>query len=365
MHADRMQEGLQCRFSLVKYNLCGGRRAAGRAHDAADFWEVTVVAQTLSEIEQACLTGRSEEAESLLEQTPAGETDTATYHYHRGMVREAQGRYEDALDAYERALQLEPAHRATLFRMAYLYDLRGQEDLAIDYYKQCIQQPPIHEGALVNLGILYEDASRFDEAIECYRRVLEANPNHARARLFLRDAKASRTMFYDEESERRRDKRNQVLEIPVTDFELSVRSRNCLRKMNIRMLGELIQHTESELLSYKNFGETSLQEIKDMLSSKSLYLGMASEDRDHRPMSVMPAPSPPPPSGRTTAETTTVADIELSARARKALERLGIETLGELAALTEERLLACKNFGETSLNEVKQVLRRYGLTLAG
>jgi len=323
------------------------------------------VAQTLSEIERACLIGRSEEAERLLEQTPAGQTDTATYHYHRGMVREAQGRYEDALDAYERALQLEPAHRGTLFRMAYLYDLRGQEDLAIDYYKQCIQQPPIHEGALVNLGILYEDAGRFDEAIECYQRVLDANPNHARARLFLHDAQASRTMFYDEESERRRDKRNQVLEIPVTDFELSVRSRNCLRKMNIRTLGELIQHTESELLSYKNFGETSLQEIKDMLASKGLYLGMASEDRDHRPKPASPAPPAPVLSGRTTTESTSVADIELSARVRKALDRLGIETLGELASLTEERLLACKNFGETSLNEVKQVLHRYGLTLVG
>jgi DNA-directed RNA polymerase subunit alpha len=60
-----------------------------------------------------------------------------------------------------------------------------------------------------------------------------------------------------------------------------------------------------------------------------------------------------------------VADLELSARSRKALDRLGLETLGDLARMTEEKLLACKNFGETSLNEVKQVLRRHGLTLAG
>ncbi len=324
------------------------------------------MAETMSEIERACVEGRSEDAETLLRQTPGSETETAAYYYHLGCIREIQGRYEEALDAYERALQLEPAHRGTLFRLAYLYDLRGEEDLAIDYYKQCVQQPPLYEGALVNLGVLYEDAGRYDEAVKCFSRVLKANPNHQRAKLFLRDAEASQVMYYDEESERRRDKRNQVLEIPVTDFELSVRSRNCLRKMNIRTLGDLIHHTEQELLSYKNFGETSLQEIKDMLASKNLHLGMAVEGGARRVGSLMPAApvlAPTPP--RDDGESVTIGDLELSARSRKALERLGIETLGDLANLTEERLLACKNFGETSLNEVKQVLLRYSLDLSG
>ena len=324
------------------------------------------MAEAMSEIERACMEGRSEEAERLLEQSRDGQVETADYHYHLGYVREAQGRYEGAIDAYERALQLEPADRATLFRLAYLYDLRGEEDLAIDYYKQCVQQPPVHEGALVNLGVLYEDASRYDEAIACFSRVLKANPNHQRAKLFLRDARASRFMYYDEESERRRDKRNQVLEIPVTDFELSVRSRNCLRKMNIKALGDLIQHTEQELLSYKNFGETSLQEIKDMLASKNLHLGMAVEGKEHKIGTPMPAaPVIMATPSRDDGESVAIADLELSARSRKALDRLAIASLGELANLTEERLLACKNFGETSLNEIKQVLRRYGLALSG
>ncbi len=323
------------------------------------------MAETLSEIENACLQGRVSDAKTLLDQTPPAETDTAVYHYHVGMVREAQGQYEHALDAYERALQLEPAHRATLFRMAYLYDLRGQEDLAVDYYKQCIQQPPVHEGALINLGVLYEDAGQYDEAAACFERVLSVNPNHERARLFLRDALASKTMFYDEEHERRRDKRNQVLEIPVTDFELSVRSRNCLKKMNLRTLGELIQHTEQELLSYKNFGETSLQEIKDMLASKGLYLGMAVEEKDQKPPSTVPFAVPTTSAAASDATALLVSDVELSARSRKALERLGVETLGELSQQTEEKLLACKNFGETSLNEVKQVLRGHDLSLSG
>src|SRR5271166_2622684 len=51
-----------------------------------------------------------------------------------------------------------------------------------------------------------------------------------------------------------REPAKQLLEIPVTDFQLSVRSRNCLRKMNIRTLGDLTRTTEAALLASKNFG---------------------------------------------------------------------------------------------------------------
>jgi len=324
------------------------------------------VADGFEQIDKACREGRGEDAAALLAKVPSDETETAGYQFRLGYVREIQGDYEQAIEAYERALQLDATHRKTLFRLAFLYDMRGEEQLAIDYYKQCVQQPPVHEGALVNLGVLYDDAGRYDEAIECFERVLAVNPNQMRARLFLRDAQASTVMYYDEESERRRGKRNQVLEIPVTDFELSVRSRNCLHKMNIRTLGDLIRHTEQELLSYKNFGETSLMEIKDMLASKGLYLGMATEGLEGRTESAVPKmPRPAPPSGTARGASLSLADVELSARSRKALERLGVETLGDVSRLTEEKLLGCKNFGETSLDEVKKVLRRYGLSLAG
>jgi DNA-directed RNA polymerase subunit alpha len=60
---------------------------------------------------------------------------------------------------------------------------------------------------------------------------------------------------------------------------------------------------------------------------------------------------------------TPVADLELSVRSRKALGRLRVATLGELASKTEADLLSCKNFGQTSLNEIKQRLSEYGLEL--
>ena len=78
-------------------------------------------------------------------------------------------------------------------------------------------------------------------------------------------------------SDRKGTARNAVMEIPISDFELSVRSRNCLKKMNIRSLGDLLKTSEQELLSYKNFGETSLNEIKALLASKGLRLGQNAE----------------------------------------------------------------------------------------
>jgi DNA-directed RNA polymerase subunit alpha len=60
----------------------------------------------------------------------------------------------------------------------------------------------------------------------------------------------------------------------VDELELSVRSANCLQNANIRYIGELVQKTESEMLKTKNFGRKSLNEIKEVLQSMGLSLGM-------------------------------------------------------------------------------------------
>jgi len=60
----------------------------------------------------------------------------------------------------------------------------------------------------------------------------------------------------------------------VDELELSVRSANCLQNANIRYIGELVQKTESEMLKTKNFGRKSLNEIKEVLASMDLQLGM-------------------------------------------------------------------------------------------
>jgi DNA-directed RNA polymerase subunit alpha len=64
----------------------------------------------------------------------------------------------------------------------------------------------------------------------------------------------------------------------VDEMELSVRSYNCLKNANIRTIGELVQKTESEMLKTKNFGRKSLNEIKEILATMGLSLGMKLDD---------------------------------------------------------------------------------------
>ncbi|PKM28990.1 MAG: DNA-directed RNA polymerase subunit alpha [Gammaproteobacteria bacterium HGW-Gammaproteobacteria-11] len=74
--------------------------------------------------------------------------------------------------------------------------------------------------------------------------------------------------------EQQEDEIDPILLRPVDDLELTVRSANCLKAENIYYIGDLIQRTEVELLKTPNLGKKSLTEIKDVLASRGLSLGM-------------------------------------------------------------------------------------------
>ena len=285
----------------------------------------------------------------------------AEEYFRRGLEAEKDGNHEKGVEFYERALNENPDHESACFNLAVLYDRRAEDAKAIELYERICTSPPVHLNALMNLAVLYEDNNHYEEAHRCLDAILRTDPNHVRARLYMKDVESARSMYYDEDADKKGGQRNAVLEIPITDFELSVRSRNCLKKMNIKSLGDLLKTSEQELLSYKNFGETSLNEIKALLASKGLRLGQALEDGKAPPL-VRRAPVV---AGNVPSEilSKSVGDLELSVRSRKALQRLNINSVGELASRTEDELLGCKNFGQTSLNEIKQQLASFGLGL--
>ena len=85
--------------------------------------------------------------------------------------------------------------------------------------------------------------------------------------------------------------KNENLNRSVEELELSVRSYNCLKNANIQTIGELVQKTEAEMLKTKNFGRKSLNEIKEILASMGLSLGMKIDDMGNAvpgPTSQMP-----------------------------------------------------------------------------
>jgi DNA-directed RNA polymerase subunit alpha len=82
---------------------------------------------------------------------------------------------------------------------------------------------------------------------------------------------------FDQPAPRSSQQFDPILLRPVDELELTVRSANCLKAENIYYIGDLIQRTENELLKTPNLGRKSLNEIKEVLASRGLTLGMKLE----------------------------------------------------------------------------------------
>ena len=217
---------------------------------------------------------------SVLDGLSGAVEQTAEYLAQRAStVAALGGNPKEVAALYSRAVEVDPNHPGALFGLALENDRYGNDATAMELYKRAVNRFPSHVGSLVNLGLLYEDRDQYNKAAQCYRRILDIYPDHPRAQLYFKDTEASHEQYYDEDAQKKRDRIGQVLSIPVTDFELSVRSRNCLQKMGIMTLGDLCRCTEPELLASKNFGETSLVEIKEMLGTRGLRLGQFAQER--------------------------------------------------------------------------------------
>jgi len=346
----------KCRFARQEYE------EAVESYKAAEKAGYDAGTCALGRAEALRYAGNPTAALQALDSLSGAIEQTAEYLAQRAATVAALGSNPSEVVAlYERAVEADRNHPGALFGLALESDRRGNDDTAMDLYKRSTARFPSHVGSLINLGLLYEDREQFEKAAQCYQRILDVYPDHARAALFFKDTEASHEQYYDEDAAKKRDRMSQVLSIPVTDFELSVRSRNCLQKMGIMTLGDLCRCTEAELLASKNFGETSLVEIKEMVATKGLRLGQFAQERaaaevfdpetlsaDEQAMLARP-----------------ISELNLSVRARKCMIRLGINTMGDLCRRTGDDLLECKNFGVTSLNECREKLAVLGLKLRG
>jgi DNA-directed RNA polymerase subunit alpha len=146
--------------------------------------------------------------------------------------------------------------------------------------------------------------------------------------------------------------------------------------MEIKTLGDLVRKSEAELLAYKNFGETSLQEIKDILAQKGLRLGMGAELPPAATMQEAEAELDALFGGEGDEDedeldegqdprTLPISAMRLTVRAQRSLEALELHTIGDVADRTEAELLANKSFGRTSVDEISKKLASFGLKMKG
>jgi DNA-directed RNA polymerase subunit alpha len=138
------------------------------------------------------------------------------------------------------------------------------------------------------------ESTRVGQSTDYDRLILDVHTNGsivpedavAQAAKILRDHLQIFVNFHDEpviETPKIGEEQQRLLENlnrSVDELELSVRSYNCLKNANIRTIGELVQKNESEMLKTRNFGRKSLNEIKEILASMGLGLGMNLESVD-------------------------------------------------------------------------------------
>src|SRR5690606_29209958 len=113
----------------------------------------------------------------------------------------------------------------------------------------------------------------------------------------------------------------------------------------------------------KNFGDSSLEEIKTMLAQRGLRLGQKTEQQQAANIKQVLDQVKSQTGADEELLGRTVNELNLSVRARKALALLNIQSLGELCMRTEAELMGVKNFGMTSLMEIKDKLAGINLGL--
>lgn len=142
---------------------------------------------------------------------PAGyaASDEAVQRNNLGASLLQQGKMDEAIAEFQKAVDLDPKYAAAHLNLAYAYDRQGQVDMAIARYQKVIDLQPENLFAHNNLGVLYDKQGRYEEAIEAFEQALQIDPSDATALQNLENAKKSRGIV-EERAERFTQARKEV-----------------------------------------------------------------------------------------------------------------------------------------------------------
>lgn len=157
-----------------------------------------------------------------------------------------------------------------------------------------------------------------------------------------------------------------ILNIPITKLGFSVRTIISLKAANIETLGELVSFSEDDILRFHGLGKNSIQEIKSVVNSKGLQIGMDINDfcqgittnslirecvanREVQQNNIVSSLMIP------------IENLGLSVRSFNCLKAANIETLGELVSFDKEVILKFRNMGKKSIQEIENVVDAKGL----
>lgn len=140
--------------------------------------------------------------------------------------------------------------------------------------------------------------------------------------------------------------------VSLDGLKLSVRAADCLNHAGIKTVGELATKTDADLLRIGGFGRRALKEVRKVLSSYGLDLGMEEKNPDN----LHPTALSETTSSKTEILARSVYDLDLTVRAANLLHRAGIKTMGELVTKKEEELRKKHRFNTESLKEIKEIL---------
>jgi len=129
------------------------------------------------------------------------ESDEAAQHNREGAKLVEQGKMEEALEAFQEAVQLDANDAVARLNLAYAYDRQGRTAEAIAEYQRAIELSPSNLLAYNNLGVLYDKMGQYDEAIGEFQRALEIDPTDANTLKNLENAKKSKAIIEEREGQ--------------------------------------------------------------------------------------------------------------------------------------------------------------------